>query len=543
MSKVQRASIYNKFKIIRLENKMIHVKRSDKIGQKLILSAYLIIFLITLTYIPCIFSPNSNYRKNYNELEYLTPKSSFLWGWINFTNSEIDGTIHFHGDSVIIEGRLFHYYTNASYSGYTISLVDNGYVFSSYNDVTDIKGRFQILYDIPFSGDIYTPHNISAEVTNPGGAVEFLNSIVLYYRAQSFFDINYPNTPALAGENLNLDGYIRYDNGSAIPDIIIYYYWYDNTVLVDSNTILTDNTGYISSIPIPDIISDSLSVKLNYSSSQINYSEIFIANPKIFSNITCFWELPTSAVEYNSYTIAGYLASRTDNSIFINDRSFRIYYNGSYLQTVSSDATGYFSYTFNLPAGSGVSFIGVELENSIGKFISTLHFIDVEEGSPPPASPNNDIPFLGFFLVFIPVISGVVLGLIGYGYYYYRKQDKLSRIVNLPLESRILNLKILKESGRLEESISYLFNGIYMELINARYGRSRKVNETIRDFAIVSVKDLKLNPTSIYPFIQKIEEIIYAKPFQISDKQFYDTIELFSPVYFQLTGYNFKLNF
>ena len=82
-----------------------------------------------------------------------------------------------------------------------------------------------------------------------------------------------------------------------------------------------------------------------------------------------------------------------------------------------------------------------------------------------------------------------------------------------------------------------------MELVNAKYGRSREVNETIRDFAIVSVKDLKLNPTSIYPFIQKIEEIIYAKPYQISDKQFYDTIELFSPVYFQLTGYNFELNF
>jgi hypothetical protein len=522
---------------------MKHVKFPHRIAQKLILGAYLIVFLITFLYFPCIISPTSNNRIISNELEHVNPKSSFLWGWINFTNSEIDGTTHFHGDSVIIEGRLFHYYTNASYNGYTISLVDNGNVFSSYNDVTDIEGRFQILYDIPFSGDIFIPHNISAEVTNPGGAVEFLNSIVLYYRAQSVFYITYPNTPALAGENLNLDGYIRYDNGSAIPDILINFYWYDTTVLIDSNTILTDNTGYISSISVPDIISDSLSLKLNYSSSQINYSEIVISNPKIFSNITCLWELPTSAVEYNSYTIAGYLVSRTDNSIFINDRLIRILYNGSYIETVNSDATGYFSYTFNLPAGSGVSFIEIELENSIGKYISTLQFINVEEGSPPPAAPNSDIPFFGFFLVFIPIISAIIIGLIGYGYYRYRKQDKLSRIVNLPLESRIANLKILKDSGRLEESISYLFNGIYMELINAKYGRSRMVNETIRDFAIVSVKDLNLSPTSIYPFIQKIEEIIYAKPYQISDKQFYDTIDLFSPVYFQLTGYNFKLNF
>ncbi|MFX1593664.1 MAG: hypothetical protein ACFFCL_13310, partial [Promethearchaeota archaeon] len=104
-------------------------------------------------------------------------------------------------------------------------------------------------------------------------------------------------------------------------------------------------------------------------------------------------------------------------------------------------------------------------------------------------------------------------------------------------------LKILKDSGRLEESISYLFNAIYMDLINAKYNRTRKENETIRDFAIISVKELKLTPSSIYPFIQKVEEIIYAKPFKITDKDFYNTCELFSPIYFQLTGYNFVLNF
>ncbi|GAH11440.1 unnamed protein product [marine sediment metagenome] len=103
------------------------------------------------------------------------------------------------------------------------------------------------------------------------------------------------------------------------------------------------------------------------------------------------------------------------------------------------------------------------------------------------------------------------------------------KIVRLPLESKIINLKILKDSGRLEESLSYLFNAIYMDLINAKYGRIRNDNETIRDFAIISVKDLKLTPTTIYPFIQKIEEIIYAKPFQITDKEFYSTIEMFSP--------------
>ncbi|TKJ20815.1 MAG: hypothetical protein CEE43_11250, partial [Promethearchaeota archaeon Loki_b32] len=129
------------------------------------------------------------------------------------------------------------------------------------------------------------------------------------------------------------------------------------------------------------------------------------------------------------------------------------------------------------------------------------------------------------------------------GYRFYKKQEKESRVVNIPLESKLINLKILKDSGRLEESISYLFNAIYMDLINAKYGRVRKENETIRDFAIISVKELRLTPAAVYPFIQRVEAIIYAKPFKITENDFYNTCELFSPIYFQLTGFNFALNF
>jgi len=149
------------------------------------------------------------------------------------------------------------------------------------------------------------------------------------------------------------------------------------------------------------------------------------------------------------------------------------------------------------------------------------------------------------------VVVGIAGGIIGcitaalavLGYRYFKKQEKESRVVSLHLESKLINLKLLKDSGRLEESISYLFNAIYIELVDAKYGRIRKENETIRDFAIVSVKELKLTPSAIYPFIQKVEEIIYAKPFKITENDFYKTCELFSPVYFQLTGYNFQLNF
>jgi hypothetical protein len=82
-----------------------------------------------------------------------------------------------------------------------------------------------------------------------------------------------------------------------------------------------------------------------------------------------------------------------------------------------------------------------------------------------------------------------------------------------------------------------------MELISAKYGRKREYNETIRDFGIVSVKEFGLDPSKVYPFIQRVEQYIYSRPSQVSEEDFRKTIQLFSPVYFQLTGTNFILNF
>lgn len=481
---------------------------------------------------------------NYNQEE---PNSSGFWATLDLTNPIGINNTRLQTNSIInVQGRLYNLFNGSGMPGYTVAIYIDGIHYSNFNDITNGNGDFDIQYTIDPSLDVFDNHRLDVFVDSPTppGNIDYTSYFNFSLNAASLFEVSEPQSAFLTGEFLNFEGYLKFQsNGVGIPSALINYYWSDEITIVDSGSFFTSANGQIpqDSIIIPEGVGSNLNLTLNYSDlPYINYSEIKFVETKIFSNITCIWDLPVTAVEYNRYIIAGYLVSRTDNSIPINNRAIVINYNGVPIDTVFSDASGYFTYTFNLPSGPGLNLIEIEVENDIGKSISTFQTIDVDEGSPQSVP---EPPFLGFFLIFIPVLSGIILGLIGYGYYYYRKQDKVSRIVNLPLESRILNLKILKDSGRLEESISYLFNGIYMELIKAKFGRIRENNETIRDFAIVSVKDLKLNPTSIYPFIQKIEEIIYARPFQISDTQFYSTIELFSPVYFQLTGYNFELNF
>ena len=474
-------------------------------------------------------------------------KSSGIWATLDLTNPiGINNSRFTHNSIVNVQGRLFNRIFDTGKVGYTIAIEIDDIVYSSITGVTDLNGDFQIDYTIDPSLDIYSSHKIEALVISPPDSVEYRTYYTIFVNTTSYFDVNTPSDAKLIGEffDFDADDYLRYLDGTGIPSSSINYFWYDGAFVVDNNIVLTDFTGLIQPIFIPDIGIADLDLKLTFQSTpEIGYSETLFVDTKLFSNISCIWNLPSTIRASTNITIAGQVVSRTDPTVSINDRFINILYNGTFVENVQTDSNGDFSYVYSLPQWIGQTFISIRLLNPLGKNIVTRYFVTVQQQSSPPGSGDQIPPFLLFFSIFLPILGVVVGGLAFYGYRYYKKQDKLSKVVNLPLEDRITNLKILKETGRLEESLSYLFNAIYMDLINAKFGRTRNINETIRDFAIISVKELNLTPARIYPFIQKVEEIIYAKPFQITDKEFYSTIDLFSPIYFELTGYNFVLKF
>ena len=495
--------------------------------------------------------------KNLNTSDYQTThaldqdiKSSGIWATLDLINPiGINNSRFTHDTLVSIQGRLFNRIPPGGEGkpNHTVAIEVDDIVYSSFNDVTDLNGYFQIDYIIDPSLNIYSSHKIEAIVIDPTpNSVEYRTHYIIYVNTTSYFDVNAPSSAKLIGEffDFDADDYLRYYDGTGIPSSLINYYWYDGPVIVDSNFVSTDGLGLIQPIYIPDIGITTLELNLRYASPpEVGYSETLLTNTKLFSNISCIWDLPSTIRANSSLQISGQLISKTDPSLAINNRFINIFYNGTFVENVQTDSNGDFSVVHSLPQWIGQTFISIRLPNSLGKNIVTRYFVTVQQQSTTPGSGDQIPPFLLFFSIFLPILGVVVGGLAFYGYRYYKKQDKLSKVVNLPLENRITNLKILKETGRLEESLSYLFNAIYMDLINAKFGRTRNNNETIRDFAIISVKELNLTPARIYPFIQKVEEIIYAKPFQITDKEFYSTIELFSPIYFELTGYNFVLKF
>jgi hypothetical protein len=536
--------------------KRLYTKR--KTLNKFLITSFLFLSFFTPYIIFFNFIQKEHHLSEIDQKLEGIPKPSKLIGVINLTNYEINLTSHYHNSIIPIIGKIYKPvpppppYDNLT--NINVTLVVDGIVEPSFTGTSDQFGEFQIDYQIPYSLDVYSSHKIEVITTDDFGNDDILpeNFFIIFINASSYLDVNYVDSPYIPGELFNLNGFLKLDdiNGNGITNAQIDYYWYNATYNWLLNNFFTNPIdGSISeNIQIPfDAYSDIINLNLTYNGDPINgvdETSIEITQLKLFNDMNCNWNIISNATEGDQINITGQITSKKSSILKLYNRSIRIFYDNNLITSVDTDIDGIFQYTYRIPAGVGNRSIRIELITTGGSFIYNSTNITIAAGSTQiPSGPSPTAPFLGFAVIFFPILIGIIAGLAIYGFYYYKKQEKESKLINLPLESKIINLKILKETGRLEESLSYLFNAIYMDLVSAKYGRIRKTNETIRDFAIVSVKQLNLSPSNVYPFIQKVEQIIYAKPFQITEKEFYNTVELFSPVYFELTGYNFILNF
>ncbi len=538
------------------------------------ISTLIIFFLISFSF---LFFLTINNNNNINEFYYSnnkkstntnlspdedkSPKTSAVWAYLNLTDiNNVNNSRYYHNTTIPVRGFLLNT-TSDPIPDYTVSLYIDGNLESAYNVKTNNTGGFLINYTIPFSMNIYSDHKIEANVTDLiiPGLVILVNYLNISANATSYFDTYGLDQfiPQIPGQNIREPCYLRYglNNNSGIPNKQVDYYWENESLEKwPMNNFFTLFDGSFPNIFIPDdYVSETLALNLTYIENipYINGTQkIILVN--LYRGVACVWNTEDKATEGDDITIRGRLSSNTNPNLKINYTELVIRFNGASIGSVTTDANGNFAHTYEIPEGSeGDNNILVEITNG-GGVSSNAHTISVEEASEEDVKDVGEddddeeetpAPYYNFSLVFFPILAGIIAGLSIYIYFFIRKQKKASLISHIPLEGKIRNLKILKDTGRLEESLSYLFNAIYMELVDGKYGRRKIPNETIREFAIISVKEFSLNPHTIYPFIQNIEAIIYDKPFKITDKHFYESVELFSPIYYELTGYNFVLNF
>ena len=543
------------------------MKRTNRKISYGIILGFSLFLIINPVLIMLMIQDNSIINQN-EKMEEKTPISSAIIGFYNLTNPiGINNTRFNRSDTIQIIGRVFNITNfNQGFDGLTVEVVVDGNNPSGSTDITSGGGIFNISFLIPSYIDIYNDHRLTISVTSGGPPASSYApyGVENYYNISVFGDskikINWlssiqPSRPMMPGENFNIVGKLELDNGTGLTGIQYHRYWINQTYTTE--VIPTKWSGVGGAITdnfnIPANITDN-NITLRYSYLSLYPNDYSATNLSIFfsifRNVTILWNIASNATVGEGLTIQGRVVSTDNLSMGISYRNVNIYYNGTQIFNPTTDANGNFSVIYQVPYGQGAFSIQVGfVDPQYGWIILSDVEHNVTVSAPPveipPITPPSApaAPFGDFLLILIPIIVIIGGAVAILGYLFLRKQEQESMSVSVPLESRIKNLKILKDTGRLEEALSYLFNAVYMDLINAKFARTKKVSETIRDFAIVSVKELNLNPATIYPFIQKVEEIIYARPYSITERDFYDACGLFSPIYFQLTGYNFVLNF
>lgn len=110
----------------------------------------------------------------------------------------------------------------------------------------------------------------------------------------------------------------------------------------------------------------------------------------------------------------------------------------------------------------------------------------------------------------------------------------------LNVKQRFDNVKVLFETNRSKEAMAYIYL-VYDDIINIKFKKPRLAHQTIREFAINCVNELekKLKPETVYPFIKKIEDIIYGG-IEPTNKELNYAIDLFSNLYNEITGKSFS---
>ena len=120
------------------------------------------------------------------------------------------------------------------------------------------------------------------------------------------------------------------------------------------------------------------------------------------------------------------------------------------------------------------------------------------------------------------------------------KKKKKQPEPELNVKQRFDNVKVLVETNRPKEAIAYIYL-VYDDIINIKFKKPRLAHQTIREFAIKCVNELekKLKPESVFPFIKKIEDIIYGG-IEPTNQELNYAIELFSNLYNEITGKSFS---
>lgn len=501
----------------------------------IILFAFLLISFLNISFSSINISQNEFEFSN----DYNLPKSGAVYYYIlNLTNpSEVNNSNYKHNEPITVKGIVYKKNDPNPQVNVNVSLIFDGNDFGESigaKNVTDATGNFTITTIIPIWVNVYQSHLINVNVTDDK-PTKYNHHYLINVGADSsmiYEEIN--NYPKVIGEKYKIAGNLYFDNNSGISTTDVEAYWRINGLDSPQGTITTDLNGHFSGqISLPSTSWSSIELVLNFTGSPNIYeSSLIINNLLVFSNFTCNWNVPENITEGQNITVRGELSSSTDPSFKIFNRSINIHFGGVLIEQLTTNSSGGFSFNF-VPSGNGT--LTVSTDNLLNLPLRSSIIVNVTAGAEPP-------PPGGFLIdpVSIIIIIAIITGIIITVYFFSKRQAAEPKVVQIPLENKLKNITILKDTDRREESVVYLFY-VFLQLSEAKYGIIKQPNETINDYAIKCVRDMGLTPLKIYPFIKKIEQILYGSGGKISEEDFVEIFSQFIKLFYDFTGYQIKL--
>jgi hypothetical protein len=312
--------------------------------------------------------------------------------------------------------------------------------------------------------------------------------------------VNIAQTP-IAGESLNISGSLNYENGSKLSGQIIVYPESDPSL----NTTLLVNGRYNISFPVGASFADTTeNLIVRYEGISRITGSSSSTPVYIGSSPTITLDVPSTAYYATNFNVYGSITQ--DSKPYFN-RSVLIYVSNSTHQNilntrVNTDINGDFQTQISIPY-TGNFTIKANL-SSIGSYSSSELFIEIVENP-------TVLDFLWVLWIILPVVIGVIIVIVGVKLMARRSKKKKQKRLAESIEANSIkkNIQALCDGDRYKEAIIYAYT-MFLEIVGIFRGKKRLSSQTIREFAMDLVKNMKLPPKNVYSFTSLYEEARFS---------------------------------
>jgi hypothetical protein len=539
-----------------LSNHPFRVSSWKSVSIVILLFIPLFVFFSSLSIIS-IESETNGINQIDDKAEIITPLSSIRTINCTVRLYNLNVSQAFHGDHILLFGNV------TKFDGVSLMIaaqnqpmypVINNVRITTITNNSNSAGLFWLTIPILPSYDIYSPLKIEANTSTIFLDTNCTNQLYLDIKATARLIQNdvgqqpaivYTSIPYTGYTNYHISGTVQLDDGSDYSGPSLSLNFYMGTHIVPDNTINTDGNGNFNYYLC------ALSGYSTYKIEFVGNSELGSTSEEyvfeLLPDITVsFLDTPASVYQNTSVILRGQLISSSDPTYRLAFSTVELRLFG--IETnVSTDNNGRFSIVVDIPfVTAGNYAFDVELVVYDGSDVYSSFTSNSYGGTmqiavlvPNPFDPNspNALPYN--IIILIVVAVGAVIGI-----FYFQKRSLISREKKWKLaqlrdiESRLHNVGVLIASGRPKEAIAYLFK-IYTDLTSTIYSIEKNPAQTTRDLAIILVKQHGQNPESIYPFIRKIESVVYGGV-PANQATYEDIMQLFNKLYSDLMGNTLK---